>query len=162
LGIVYSPERRYDLNESLDSQIAGGVEWFHDVVIPAKLTLGLSYAPSNNLTWVGDVDFYSEVVNAMYVGGSELDTNDAIDQSQKVVIHGGFEYYALKSKNLDFIWRGGGYQEPPRLTFARSRFHYTMGVEIRWGFITVAAAYDQAGDFSTTAQSVGISFSAIN
>lgn len=162
LGVTYSPERRYNLDESLDTQITPSAEWFHDVVVPAKLVLGGSVKLTGRLMWVGDVDIYYPVKKAFYVGGSSTDPSDQVESDQKVVIHGGFEYQVINNKNIAFVWRGGGYQEPPRLNFSKNRLHYTMGVEVRLGFITLSAAYDQAPDFSNIAQTLGLSLSALN
>lgn len=168
LGVRYSPERRYDMDEELDAQIvsylgapSSASEWFHNIVIPAKMTLGGSVRMTGRLIWVGDVDIYAPLRNAIYLGGSSLNWGDQIEERQKIVIHGGFEYAVVNEKNIGFLWRGGGYQEPPRLESSGNRLHYTMGVEIRLGILTFSAAYDQASDFSNIAQAVGLSLSAI-
>lgn len=161
LGITFAPERRYDLDEKLDLQISGGgVEWFHDVVIPAKTTLGMSVQFSDYLSGVGDIDVFQPVKNAIFVGGSQNSPADKLIESQQTVVHGGFEYFVRKSKALDFIWRGGGYIEPARLNYTSDRFHFTMGVEVRYRFIVLAASYDQAAGFSNVAQSAGINIGA--
>ena len=158
-GITYTPERRYDIDEGLDLQLPPGVgtsEWFHDVVIPQKITLGMSVKSSDKLKWVGDIDIYAPVKDAIVVGGSAMDPSDKIIESQKTIMHGGFEYTVLKSPKLGFIWRGGGYNEPKRLETRSDRLHYTMGIEARWWIFVVAASYDQAPDFSNVAQSISV------
>lgn len=162
-GITYTPERRYNVDENLDAQLSGAAtdgvsEWFHDVVIPAKVTLGLSVQSTPKLRWVGDIDIVQPVKNAIFVGGSENDSGDRILEKQQTIMHGGFEFNVLDSKEMDFVWRGGGYREPARMSFSSDRFHFTMGVEARFHFIVVAASYDQAPGFSNVAQSVSVSF----
>lgn len=163
-GVTYSPERRYNIDESLDSQITAGgsfSEWFHDVVIPAKVSLGLHIHSTSRLRLVGDIDIYQAVKNGIYVGGSKNDPSDKILEEAQTVLHGGFELVVAKTENFDFTWRGGGYHEPKRLAFAEDRFHFTMGVEARFHFLVVAASYDQAPDFSNVTQSIGISLGKI-
>lgn len=163
LGFSYSPERRYNIDESLESQLPPtvAIDWFHDVVIPAKATLGLSAKIRERLRGVGDIDIFMPVKNAIFVGALSSNRNAAILEQQQTVIHGGFEFSVLKEKNLEFNWRGGGYNEPHRLATSKDRLHFTMGVEFRFWCITVAAAYDQAQDFSNLSQSIGISLGAI-
>lgn len=157
-GITYTPERRYDFDETRDDNVMGFFEWFHDVVIPAKITLGGMASMGTKLRWVGDIDIYQPVKDAIYVGGTAYDPNDAIIERQQTVVHGGFEYTVIDNKKIEFIWRGGGYTEPKRFERGESRFHFTMGVEFRMGPIVLAGAYDQAPDFSNVSQSVSISF----
>lgn len=160
LGITWSPQRRYDINENLAASI-GGNAFFYDVVIPQKTTIGAAIKVSNRLTWVGDIDFYEGVKNTIVPGVTANSLTGQILSKKQSVMHGGFEFSVLDSKDVEFIWRGGGYQEPARLQENSSRFHFTMGVEARLGIIVFAAAYDQAPDFSNVAQSVSISFGAL-
>lgn len=161
VGASYTPERRYNFDESLDSQLTPTIgdvtEWFHDVVIPAKISLGLSFKTKKNLNWVGDVDIYQPVSRAMFVGGQSTDSTDTILNQVQTVLHGGFEFFVAREKALDFIWRGGGYREPRRVENASDRLHFTMGVEVRFYYIVLAASYDQAPGFSNVAQSAGLS-----
>ena len=164
VGVTYTPQRRYNFDESMDSRIDGMFsvrEWFHDVVIPGKLTFGASLWYKQKLRWVADVDVYEPVKDAILVGGTSLTGQDRIVEKTQTVMHGGFEFWVEKTRNLDFIWRGGGYNEPARVAYMPSRFHFTMGVEIRYYFLVLAASYDQAPDFSNVSQSVGISLGAL-
>ena len=161
-GISYTPERRYNLDENAAAEaLPGAPEWFHDIVVPARVALGLSAKISQKLRGVGDIDIYMPVSNAISVGGTVADPADQILSQQQTVIHGGFEFTVLKQKDLEFVWRGGGYNEPKRLESSSNRLHYTMGVEVRFLFVVFAASYDQASGYSNLAQSVSISLGAI-
>lgn len=168
LGLSFSPERRYDIDESLDAKMVPSpttttteTEWFHDVVIPAKFSLGMSVQSNSRLRWVGDVDIFQRVTDTIVVGGSWQDPSTRILDEQQSVIHGGFEFFVQKSKDFDFIWRGGGYGEPKRMLNSSDRFHFTMGIETRFYFVVFSAAYDQAPGFSNVAQSVSVSLGEI-
>ncbi|MCB0390770.1 MAG: hypothetical protein KDD58_05755 [Bdellovibrionales bacterium] len=156
-GITYSSERRYDVDENLNSNLLSVYNWFQDLVIPAKLNLGLSLQFKKRLRLVGDLDFFYPTGNTYLLGSSSFDTANKIQERQFTLMHGGFEFTVISKKDLEFIWRGGGYQEPARLINAEDRFHFTMGVEIRLGIVKVSAAYDQAKDFTNYSQSIGLS-----
>lgn len=162
-GLTYSPERRYDVDETLNDSITTGfTNWFRDIVIPAKATLGLSYKMSGRLLWVFDYDYFFPVKNAISVfGGLVNDSNALIQEKAQTVLHGGYEYEIIDSKDLAFIWRGGGYMEPARLEGSDPRTHFTMGIQFRVGIVSMSAAYDQAEGFSNTASSISLNFGAL-
>lgn len=167
LGVSYVPQRSYDFNENIDD--SRGLDWFHDVAIPAKLTVGGFYRVNSRLIWVLDFDFFDKIENGIYVGSTLFGSEIKLASRTHRVTHGGFEYKVIEQKDLEFIWRGGGYLEPSRLdpnfnTDTEQRTHFTMGVEVRLWAITFSAAYDQmmgASDFTNTAQSVSISIDAL-
>ncbi len=160
-GISYTPERKHVIDESLNSQAElSTTTWFRDLVIPQKLSFGLSLLGKRKVLWTGDVDVYSPVSNAVAVGRFANNEGEIINK-QQVLVHGGFEWPVLKEKNLELLWRGGGYQEPKRVTAGESRFHFTMGLEFRLGFVVLAASYDHASDYSNVAQSASISINAL-
>jgi len=160
-GIYYVAERKYTIDPSLNAQVGLGNTFFRDVTIPAKIALGAFIGMGSRIIWVADIDFYQATENMIFTG-SPLQSEIPIDNDQKSVLHGGFEMTIVKSSLIDFIWRGGGYQEPPRTYSANERFHFTMGVSFRYSLFTISASYDQAEGFSNTAQTYGINFSAIN
>ncbi|MCB9027438.1 MAG: hypothetical protein H6625_14050 [Bdellovibrionaceae bacterium] len=159
MGIVYSPERRYDIDSNLNETLSGTYNWFQDIVIPPKLSLGLSLMLKSRLNLVGDIDIYYPSENTYLVGNDNFNTGNKIVENELTVWHGGFEFEVISKKDIEFIWRGGGYQEPSRLLNSKPRFHFTMGIEIRFGFIKLSAAYDQAKDFTSYSQSIGLSIS---
>lgn len=161
-GASWSPERRYDINSSLNQEVTQyTVDWFYDVVIPAKLSIGISSMGKRKVRWVGDIDFYSPVSNAIAVGTTTTDPDAVILDKSQTLIHGGFEFPVISEKRLELLWRGGGYQEPKRIVAGESRFHFAMGVEVRFGIVVFAASYDHATDYSNVAQSASIALDAL-
>ncbi len=166
VGIAYTPGRRYEFtdNDTYNSSIqtATGLPnvIFRDVAIPGKLTIGGNLRVGRT-NWVVDVDYYEPVKDAVYVNDQSSLTNQKIEEKQQSVLHGGYEIYIIKNRKMDFIWRGGGYREPPRFRSNKDRLHFTMGIEFRWGPIAVAAAYDQSEDFTNTANSISVSIDAL-
>ena len=159
IGITYSPERRYAIDDNLNDQLTSTYKWFQDLVIPAKLSLGFSLKMKKRLTIVGDMDIYYLTKDTYLMGSDSFDSSNKFIEKQYPIWHGGFELEVIDRKNIEFIWRGGGYQEPARLVGRSPRFHFTMGVEVRFGFVKFSAAYDQAKDFTSFSQSVGLSIS---
>lgn len=155
IGLMYRPERLYDIDETLNTTSSTDV--FHDVFIPSQTNLGFLLRTSNKLKWTFDVSRYSANGTLRYVGSA----GTTFISQPTTILRTGFEYAVITDKKIDFIWRGGGYKEESRLLGVPSKLHFTMGVSMRWGFLTFGAAYDQAADFSATAQSVGVSISAI-
>ena len=156
-GISYTGPRRHEINENLNNNSIGFYDWFQDLVVPAKLSLGFSLKAKSNLTFVGDLDTYIPQKNTFLIGSDGFNSEHKFIDKQYSLWHGGFEFSVVDKKNLEFIWRGGGYQEPARLVDGDPRFHFTMGVEVRFGPIKFSSAYDQAKNFTSFSQAVGIS-----
>ncbi len=158
-GVVYSPERRYDLDESGNTQI--GTTFIRDIVIPAKLTVGGFFKSHDKLIWVLDVDFVQPVTDAVFIYDVSSYSTHKIVEQQATIVHGGYELEIVNQRDLEFVWRGGGYTEPPRFAMNSSRFHFTMGVELRLGIVTMAASYDQSEGFNNMAQSISLNIDSI-
>ncbi|MCB0420141.1 MAG: hypothetical protein KDD61_04045 [Bdellovibrionales bacterium] len=155
VGLMYRPERLYDIDENLNT--VSSSDFFHDVYVPEQTNFGIYIRSSSKLSWTFDMNTYSSRPALLYVGSAGFQFTD----KATTIYRAGFEYAVLNDKDVEFTWRGGGYQEEPRVVGIDSRLHFTMGIAMRWGFITFGAAYDQASDFSTTSQSIGVSVSAL-
>ncbi len=57
----------------------------------------------------------------------------------------------MDSAKSDATLRLGGYTEPSRIAMT-SRNHFTVGLDVRFGPVVLSVAYDQAADFTNTAQ----------
>ena len=110
-----------------------------------------------------DWDKFSKVENGVYSGGGEYGTGTgvAILEKEQTVLHGGIEYKAVRSKTTDIYLRAGGYQEPARLEESKSRTHYTLGLEVRFGPAVLSVAFDQAENFNNTAQGFSLAIGAL-
>lgn len=162
LGVAYTPERTHDIDENANNQLTNQV-WFRDVVIPAKLTVGLFYQYSKNLIFVVDVDQIDAPKDSIFVGtGVSGDASgERLLEEKKLIIHGGGEYTLIQSKKTEVRMQFGGYQEPSRLASSEERAHLTLGAEVRFGPVTLGVTYDQAKGFQNTAASFGLSLGSI-
>lgn len=154
-GVSYAPERRFIMDTSANSQL--GYPLFRNMVIPGKTTLGFFKRTGQSWLWVFDLDLIDPVKEGLSFYDQSSYPRFNIIQQTAMIFHGGFELQVLTSKDVDFLWRGGGYSEPPRFEGYKPRPHFTMGVELRLGPLTLAAAYDQAEGFNNMAQSISLS-----
>ncbi len=157
-GITYRAGREYKINSNLNAEIQNEFgSWFQNMSIADKLSMGFSFKLNQNLILVGDIDHYSKQQNVFLIGSDINNSSQELLHKNHIIWHGGFEFFVLNKKNIEFIWRGGGYQEPSRLNYTEPRLHFTMGVELRMGPLRLSSAYDQAKNFTNYSQSIGIS-----
>lgn len=155
IGLSHIPRRRYTIDESLNSTTF--TQWFYDALIPSKTTFGISFLVNTKLKWSIDADIFGKPDDEVRIPGSFL-LGDTFKKKSFMVPHGGFEYFVVRHKHMEFVWRGGGYNEPARIENLNSRWHFTMGVEYRMSAFSFSAAYDQAADFSSTARSISLKY----
>lgn len=162
LGVVWVQERIYDIDESVNSQLTNHSP-FRDAINPQKVTVGIYANVSSKLMITLDLDTISEVRNGVYAGSgfSGEGTGVAITPKEQTVLHGGIEYEAVKSRSNEVYIRAGGYQEPARLEDSRTRTHYTLGLEARFGPAVLSVAFDQAENFNNTSQGFSLAIGSL-
>ncbi len=102
-GITYSPERRYDIDDNINSTLISTFNWFQDLVIPAKLNLGFSLQLKKSLTLVGDMDIYYPTEETYLIGSNSLAENHKFIEKQYTLWHGGFEFSVVNKKILNLF-----------------------------------------------------------
>lgn len=155
IGLSYRPSLHYDFDESENGAL--GFDFFRDMKRPAQLNLGFSYRPKEKLLLAFDIDFVEKLDDTVLIGSSLYSGEIPIVEESRVVYHGGLEYQLLKKSSTEVLCRVGAYQEPTRLYGGRSRFHYTLGLEVRLGPAILSVSFDQAESFDNTAQGFSIS-----
>jgi hypothetical protein len=171
-GGTYTPGTRFKIDSTKNASIQNhstfpystSTVFFRDGVIPTKTTFGGFYYFTERFMITVDVDSYDAVKNSLYTGSGSNGSSKSFwfDESSHTLIHGGFEWKLVESKQSTLIWRAGGYQEPRRIVnYGKPREHLTLGVEVRFGPAVLGVAFDQATDFNNTAQGFSISFGAI-
>lgn len=160
-GISYTPEHKFEVDPSVNQQIGytssnQDYGWFRGVITPERFTLGGFYRASDQLTYAADLDVIKPVENAVFVvnpfSGWSYDYNEDIKNQLVQIPHGGIEYIVLHEKTRTFIWRVGGYREPPRSAAGLDRMHITMGVELRLGPLVISASMDECSGFTNSSQ----------
>lgn len=156
-GASHSPRVEFSMDSTLNGQ-TGGVNWFRDIVIPSKTTVGMSYRERRWL-YSFDLDYFEGLQNTVYVGSQLIPQFKRVefDEQPKLVLHGGFEWNAVSNRFWDWYLRGGTYNEPPRIKGNPSRQHYTLGSEVRYWLFSVSLAFDGADDFANAAAGFGVS-----
>lgn len=157
-GLFYSPRAEFnDINSELNNQ-TGGVNWFRNVVIPSKTTLGGAYRLDR---WVFtlDLDHFEGLSNVQYVGSQLIPEFRRVefDGKEKWVLHGGVEWNPVSTNMWDWYLRAGSYNEPPRALGVGSRQHTTFGTELRYWVLSLSAAVDGAENFANFAVGLGVS-----
>ncbi len=157
VGLSYQPRVEFSMDTSLNSQ-TGGVNWFRDIVIPAKTALGIAYR-EKRFIYSLDLDYFEGLENTVYVGSELIPQFRRVqfDQEAKLVLHGGFEWNAISNRLWDLYLRMGTYNEPPRIKGNSSRQHLALGTELRYWILALSVAVDGAEDFTNLATGFGIS-----
>lgn len=163
LGATYTPERNFDIDEEKYNSEGGGISYFKDVVVPAKWTAGFAYKMKEKILLAVDLDHFSALKNAVYVGSGTFSSGNEtlIAEQEQNVLHGGLEWQILDSKSQAVALRGGYYREPARLVNGSSRNHLTFGIEVRFGPAVLSVSFDQASNFTNTSQGFSFSFGSI-
>lgn len=153
LGASYMPSHKFDIDENLNSRLTG-ITYFRDCIVPAKTTVGIAVKISEGKTLAIDYDRYGIVEDAILVGSgtSVSNTPTAIKEEAQSVLHGGLEMDIMGGSKSDAIFRVGGYTEPSRIEGMSGRSHLTLGLDVRFGPVVLSVAFDQATNFSNTAQ----------
>lgn len=161
-GISHIPPHSFDIDENLNSQL-GTVTWFRDTVVPGKTTFGAFFNVSESKIIAIDFDKIDAVSNSIFVGSGTTGTSSetAIIEKSQTIVHGGMEWAISKSKGSEIFLRIGGYREPARVVGATDRTHTTFGLEVRFGPAALSVAFDQARDFTNTAQGFSLIFGSI-
>jgi hypothetical protein len=164
IGVSYTPAVRFTIDSTKNSQLKNSAVFFRDGVVPAKTAYGMFYNFTDRFMITADADSYDGAKNTIYTGSgvTGFDAPIDLDSGSHIVVHGGFEWKLVQSKETTLTWRAGAYHEPNRkASNGRSREHLTLGLEVRFGPAVLGVAFDQATDFNNTAQGFSISFGAI-
>ncbi len=161
-GASYSPTHSFDIDDNLNTQL-GSTVWFRDAVVPGRMKYGVFYKLSDDKTVAIDLDNIEAISNAIFVGSgiSGASSETPIIDKKQSILHGGFEWAVSKSNKNEIYLRFGGYKEPSRVESVADRMHLTFGLEVRFGPAVLSVAYDQARDFTNTAQGFSLSFGSI-
>jgi hypothetical protein len=166
-GLSYTPMQKFEVDSSVNQNIGWSSAndtfgWFKGVVTPERYTLGGFYRASDRLVYAADLDIIKPVENSIFVVNPFSNWSFAANQEIKTQLvqipHGGIEYKIINEKRKGFTWRAGGYREPARSASALDRMHFTMGVELRLGPITVSASMDECSGFTNSSQSTNLVF----
>ena len=157
-GIAFVPGRTYNIDTSYNSQISP-INWFKDAIFPNKTTAGFFYKASKSLKFLGDLDWFTSVQDAVYVGSNIVTgiRNIKILTKDQFVPHLGLEWAIVDEKNWDLYFRTGAYIEPPRLEGSVQRNHFTIGASIRYWVLVLSTALDTASNFSNNSSGLGLS-----
>jgi long-subunit fatty acid transport protein len=158
-GLLYTPQAQFPMDTQLNSKLAG-IQWFKPAIIPAKISLGTFYRPSDTWLFALDLDLIQEIKETVVYIGSELIPEFSrveIETTPKTILHGGAEWNYYSSRLIDLYARAGAYYEPPRIKNQRaSRHHTTAGLEIRVWLIAISGSIDWAPDFTNAAGGLGL------
>jgi hypothetical protein len=164
-GLSYTPMQKFEVAQEINQNIgytpaSQEFGWFKGVVTPERYTLGGFFKSSDRLIYAADLDVIKPVENSIFVVNPFSNWSFAQGEEIKTQLvqipHGGIEYKVVNEKRRGFIWRAGGYREPARSAAAQDRLHFTMGVELRLGPITVSSSMDECSGFTNSSQSVSL------
>jgi hypothetical protein len=166
-GLSYTPMQKFEVDPAINQNIGYDslgqyYGWFKGVVTPERYTLGGFFKASDRLIYAADMDIIKPVENSIFVVNPFSNWSNGTSQTIKTQLvqipHGGIEYKIVNEKRRGFTWRLGGYREPARSASATDRMHFTMGVELRLGPITVSASMDESSGFTNSSQSTSLVF----
>jgi hypothetical protein len=164
-GLSYTPMQKFEVDPANNLQIGYNSSsqeygWFKSVVTPERYTLGGFYKASDRLIYAADLDVIKPVKDSIFVvnpfSNWSNGYNDDIKTQLVQIPHGGLEYKIVNERRRGFTWRVGGYREPPRSATGEDRMHFTMGVALRLGPVSISASMDECAGFTNSSQSASL------
>lgn len=158
-GMAFVPGRTYNIDTLYNNQIAP-INWFRDTIFPNKTTVGFFYKSSKSVRFLGDLDWFTSVQDAVYVGSNIIVgaiRNIKVLTKDQFVPHFGMEWAIVDEKIWDLYFRTGFYIEPPRLEGSVQRDHFTIGASVRYWVVVLSAAYDNAVGYTNNSAGLGLS-----
>jgi hypothetical protein len=164
-GLSYTPMQKFEVDPAINQNIgydslSQEYGWFKGVATPERYTLGGFFKSSDRLTYAADLDVIKPVENSIFVvnpfSNWGYTPGEEIKTQLVQIPHGGIEYKIVNEKRRGFIWRVGGYREPARSAAAEDRLHFTMGVELRLGPISISSSMDECAGFTNSSQSASL------